>query len=367
MVEQENVLMQIADLCTYFYTDDGVVRAVDGVYLDIEKNKVLGIIGESGCGKTVLSLSMLRLISPPGRVVRGNILYYMENGSYIDLAKLSPKGSTMREIRGMHISMIFQEPMVSLNPLYTIGEQIIENVVTHTHITKKEARELAIHMLEQVGFPEPAKGIDDYPHQLSGGMRQRAMIAMALVCNPKLLIADEPTTALDVTVQAQVLELLKDLQQRMGMAVMIITHNLGVIAEIADYVGVMYLGKIMEYASTCDLFDQPLHPYTQALLKSVPYLAVQKEGKRKLETIKGDIPDPYARIEGCLFASRCSHFQQEVCTQDPPLVEVENAHQVRCWLYSQAGKILTEERAPRMEYKNNSLQFSFSVAKKHET
>jgi len=227
--------------------------------------------------------------------------------------------------------MVFQEPMVSLNPVYTIGEQIIESIVTHQKVPYREAREKAVHMLEQVGIPEPAKRIDDYPHQLSGGMRQRAMIAMALVCHPRLLIADEPTTALDVTVQAQILELLKRLQQEMDMAIMIITHNLGVIAEIADYVGVMYLGRIMEYASWTELFENPLHPYTQDLFRSIPYCARKKDRKR-LEVIKGDIPDPYARIEGCLYASRCSRFSYR-CLEDPPLVEKGDRHLVRCWLY----------------------------------
>lgn len=334
MIERrEDILIRIEDLCTYFYTDDGIVRAVDGVHLEIREGKILGIIGETGCGKTVLALSVMRLVPPPGKIVQGRILYYRENGDCVDLTRLPPKGSSMREIRGKHISMIFQEPMVSLNPVYTIGEQIIENIITHQRVTRKDARALAIRMLEQVGIPGPEKRIDDYPHQLSGGMRQRAMIAMALACNPRLLIADEPTTALDVTVQAQVLELLKDLQQRMGMAVIIITHNLGVIAEVADHVGVMYLGRIMEYAEVCDLFDSPLHPYTQALLKSIPYLTMRGGGKTRLEIIKGEIPDPYAKIEGCLFASRCPHFQN-TCMKDPPLMEVETGHRVRCWLYS---------------------------------
>ncbi|MBC7217338.1 MAG: ABC transporter ATP-binding protein [Candidatus Caldatribacterium sp.] len=332
MIEKKGVLLRIEDLCTYFYTDDGVVRAVDGVDLEVREGKVLGIIGETGCGKTVLALSVMRLVPPPGKIIRGEILYYRGNGSFIDLAKLPPKGNAMREIRGRHISMIFQEPMVSLNPLYTIGEQIIENIVTHQRMTRRDAKLLAIRMLERVGIPEPKKRVDDYPHQLSGGMRQRAMIAMALACNPRLLIADEPTTALDVTVQAQVLELLRDLQRKIGMAVIIITHNLGVVAEIADYVAVMYLGRIMEYAEVCDLFDDPLHPYTQALLKSIPYLGVQGRSKERLEIIRGDIPDPYAKIEGCLFASRCPHCKR-TCIEAPPLIEVKSGHQVRCWLY----------------------------------
>lgn len=332
MEGMENTLIKIEDLCTYFYTDDGIVRAVDGVGIEIEEKKVLGIIGETGCGKSMLALSIMRLVPPPGRIVRGKILYRYNDKDTIDLAELHPMGDMIRDIRGQHIAMIFQEPMVSLNPVYTIGDQIIENIVIHQNMRKRDARQYAINVLEQVGIPEPSKRIDDYPHQLSGGMRQRAMIAMALSCNPKLLIADEPTTALDVTVQAQVLELLKSLQHKIGMAIMIITHNLGVIAEIADSVGVMYLGKVMEYASLSDLFDRPLHPYTQALLKSIPSLAMQGETKRRLEVIKGDIPDPYSIIQGCSFASRCPNFM-ELCREDPPVVELDNGHKVRCWMY----------------------------------
>lgn len=325
-------LVHVQGLRTYFYTDDGVVRAVDGVDLVMYPGKVLGIIGETGSGKTVLALSIMRLVQPPGRIVQGNIFYAPGNGRCIDLTLLDPKGKTIREIRGKHISMIFQEPMVSLNPVYTIGEQIIENILIHQKVTPKEARDMAIHMLERVGIPEPEKRIDDYPHCLSGGMRQRAMIAMALVCQPKLLIADEPTTALDVTVQAQILELLKDLQRQMGMAIMIITHNLGVIAEVADFVGVMYLGKIMEYATLAELFENPLHPYTRDLFRSIPY-CVRRKDKKRLEVIRGDIPDPYAKIEGCPYASRCSRVSGK-CREDPPVIEKGNGHLVRCWLYA---------------------------------
>lgn len=325
-------LVHVQGLRTYFYTDDGIVRAVDGVDLVMYPGKVLGIIGETGSGKTVLALSIMRLVQPPGRIVQGSIFYAFGNGRRIDLTLLDPRGKAIREIRGKHISMIFQEPMVSLNPVYTIGEQIIENILIHQKVTPKEARDMAIHMLERVGIPEPEKRIDDYPHCLSGGMRQRAMIAMALVCRPRLLIADEPTTALDVTVQAQILELLKDLQKQMGMAIMIITHNLGVIAEIADFVGVMYLGKIMEYATLAELFENPLHPYTRDLFKSIPY-CVRRKDKKRLEVIKGDIPDPYTKIEGCPYASRCSQVSGKCC-EDPPVIEKGNGHLVRCWLYA---------------------------------
>ncbi len=324
-------LIQVRGLRTYFYTDDGIVRAVDGVDLVIHPGKVLGIIGETGSGKTVLALSIMRLIQPPGRIVEGSILYTSGNGKEVDLARLDPRGKAMRDIRGKHISMIFQEPMVSLNPVYTIGEQIVENITTHQNVTPKEARAMAIAMLEQVGIPEPNKRIDDYPHELSGGMRQRAMIAMALACRPRLLIADEPTTALDVTVQAQILELLKNLQKQMGMAIMIITHNLGVIAEIADFVGVMYLGRIMEYADLQELFENPLHPYTRDLFRSIPY-CVRKKDRKRLEVIRGDIPDPYTKIEGCPYASRCSQVFHR-CSEEPPVIEVRSGHIVRCWCY----------------------------------
>lgn len=324
-------LIQVRGLRTYFYTDDGIVRAVDGVDLVIYPGKVLGIIGETGSGKTVLALSIMRLVQPPGRIVEGSILYTSGNGKEVDLARLDPRGKAMRDIRGKHISMIFQEPMVSLNPVYTIGEQIVENITTHQNVTPKEARAMAIAMLEQVGIPEPNKRIDDYPHELSGGMRQRAMIAMALACRPRLLIADEPTTALDVTVQAQILELLKNLQKQMGMAIMIITHNLGVIAEIADFVGVMYLGRIMEYADLEELFEHPLHPYTRDLFRSIPY-CVRKKDRRRLEVIRGDIPDPYTKIEGCPYASRCSQAFHR-CSEEPPVIEVRSGHIVRCWCY----------------------------------
>ncbi|GAI88911.1 unnamed protein product, partial [marine sediment metagenome] len=258
--------------------DDGIVKAVDGVNLKIHRGETLGVVGESGCGKSVTALSIMRLIpAPPGRITRGKILYGENKEKSVDLIRLDSRESKMRNIRGGEIAMIFQEPMISLNPVYTIGNQIIESIMIHQKVTKKEAKEHAIKMLDRVGISDPAQRVDDYPHQLSGGMRQRAMIAMALSCNPSLLIADEPTTALDVTVQAQVLELMKELQQEFGMAIMIITHDLGVIAETSDNVAVMYLGKIMEYASAHDLFHHPMHPYLQALLKSIPSIVGKGE------------------------------------------------------------------------------------------
>lgn len=326
-------LIKVNGLCTYFYTDDGIVRAVDGVDLEIDQGKILGLMGESGCGKSVTALSIMRLIpSPPGRIVRGKILYRMDKEKILDLTKLDPMGDTMRDIRGKGIAMIFQEPMISLNPVYTIGNQIIEAVMVHQKVTKKEAREHAIKMLDRVGISDPQQRVDDYPHQLSGGMRQRAMIAMALSCNPNLLIADEPTTALDVTVQAQVLDLLKDLQNEFGMAIMIITHNLGVIAEISDNVAVMYLGKIVEYCDARSLFHNPLHPYMRALLRSIPSIAEGSKEKRRLEVIKGGVPDPFSVPQGCYFVPRCSEVM-DICKEEPPVIEVENGHRVRCWLY----------------------------------
>lgn len=326
-------LIRVKGLRTYFYTDDGVVKAVDGVDIEIDKGKILGLMGESGCGKSVTALSIMRLIStPPGRIVQGKILYRQDKEKIIDLTGLDAMGNIMRDIRGGGIAMIFQEPMISLNPVYTIGDQIIEAIIVHQKLTRKEAKEHAIEMLDRVGISDPAQRVDDYPHQLSGGMRQRAMIAMALSCNPSLLIADEPTTALDVTVQAQVLDLLKELQQEFGMAVMIITHNLGVIAEMSHDVSVMYLGKIVEYASAHDIFHNPMHPYLRALLKSVPSLAA-KGGR--LAVIKGTVPDPLSILRGCFFAPRCLETKK-ICQseEEPPVIEIEKGHQVKCWLYA---------------------------------
>jgi len=332
-LETNSYLINVKGLCTYFYTDDGIVKAVDGVNLKIRRGETLGVVGESGCGKSVTALSIMRLIpAPPGRITRGEILYGENKEKSVDLIRLDSRGSKMRNIRGGEIAMIFQEPMISLNPVYTIGNQIIESIMVHQKVTKKEAKEHAIKMLDRVGISDPAQRVDDYPHQLSGGMRQRAMIAMALSCHPNLLIADEPTTALDVTVQAQVLELMKELQQEFGMAVMIITHNLGVIAETSDNVAVMYLGKIMEYASAHDLFHHPMHPYLQALLKSIPSIAGKGE---RLAMIKGTVPDPLSILRGCLFAPRCLETKK-ICQseEEPPVIEVEEGHQVKCWLYA---------------------------------
>ncbi len=323
-------LIEIENLKTYFYTEDGVVRAVDGVDFTIEKEKTLGVVGESGCGKSVTALSIMGLIQiPPGKIEEGEILYH-RNGKAKDLTQLNPKGKEYRSIRGNEIAMIFQEPMTSLNPVYTIGNQIMEAITLHQHLRKKDARKKAIEMLHAVGIPLPEQRIDDYPHQLSGGMRQRAMIAMALSCNPSLLIADEPTTALDVTIQAQVLDLMNGLRKDFRTAIMFITHDLGVIADMADDVVVMYLGKIVEGSDVRSVYHNSKHPYTQGLMNSIPSLATKKE---RLVPIKGVVPDPFEVPPGCGFEPRCPHAMEVCKTQIPPLKEVASHHWAACWLY----------------------------------
>ena len=323
-------LIDVRDLRTYFYTEDGVVKAVDGVTFGIEPEGTLGVVGESGCGKSVTALSIMGLVPmPPGKITSGEIIFHRD-GQEIELTKLNPKGKAYRSIRGKEIAMIFQEPMTSLNPVFTIGYQIMEAIMLHQNVSKKEARQKAIEMLRQVGIPLPEQRVDEYPHQLSGGMRQRAMIAMALSCNPSLLIADEPTTALDVTIQAQVLDLMRDLQKKFRTAIMLITHDLGVVAEMCEEVVVMYLGKVVEHAPVRPLYHDPKHPYTQGLLKSIPSLATKKE---RLEPIKGVVPDPLDAPPGCPFHPRCPHAM-EICTREmPTLKEVGQDHQAACWLY----------------------------------
>jgi oligopeptide/dipeptide ABC transporter ATP-binding protein len=316
-------LLVVQDLKTYFHTSEGTYRAVDGVSFAIEQGKTLGIVGESGCGKSVTSLSILRLIpTPPGRIEEGHVYYRGR-----DLLALSERD--MRRIRGNDISMIFQEPMTSLNPVFTVGDQIAEVFQVHRKMSKREALKEAQRMLEQVRIPSPAQRVREYPHQMSGGMRQRVMIAMALACNPDLLIADEPTTALDVTVQAQILNLMEDLKAQFNSSIMMITHDLGVIAEISDYVAVMYAGQIVEYADVKTLFSNPLHPYTHGLLKSIPRIDEIKRQK-KLYSIEGNVPDPSAHPVGCRFHPRCPYMTPE-CREDvPPLFEVSPSHTLRC-------------------------------------
>ena len=317
----EDVLLDIRNLRTHFFTDDGVVRAVDGVSFPIRRGRTLGVVGESGCGKSVTALSILRLVSPPGRIVEGEILFEGR-----DLTKL-PEGE-MRSIRGHHISMIFQEPMTSLNPVFTIGYQIAESARLHLGKSRSEARDHAIEMLRRVRIPSAETRVDEYPHQMSGGMRQRVMIAMALACNPRLLIADEPTTALDVTIQAQILELMHGLQKEFGMSMMIITHDLGVVAEVADEVAVMYASKVVEYAPAAELFQHPLHPYTLGLLQSIPQLDTAR-GK-KLNVIAGSVPNPLNFPPGCKFHPRCPSAVEKCRAVEPQLRELRPGHWVAC-------------------------------------
>ncbi|MFH1923408.1 MAG: ABC transporter ATP-binding protein [Planctomycetota bacterium] len=318
-------LITIDNLKTHFFTDEGTVKAVDDVSLVIRKGQALGLVGESGCGKSVTALSIIRLISPPGKIVDGRITLD-DDGRPVVLTELPE--DEMRKVRGSEISMIFQEPMTSLNPVFTIGAQIIEAIRLHQAVDKAEARRLAVEMLDKVRIPVPEKRIDEYPHQFSGGMRQRAMIAMALSCNPRLLIADEPTTALDVTIQAQILDLLRNLQADVGMSILIITHDLGIVAETADDVAVMYASKVVEYAPVKELFENPLHPYTDGLFKSRPTLGQPKD--RKLNTIPGMVPSPLRFPQGCKFHPRCP-FRQSICeSEEPELREIRPGHQARC-------------------------------------
>ncbi|MFP4201167.1 MAG: ABC transporter ATP-binding protein [Bacillota bacterium] len=321
------VLVNVENLRTFFYTEDGEVPAVDGVSFHINRGETLGVVGESGCGKSVTSLSIMRLIpDPPGKILKGSSI------TFEDEELLTKSESGMRKIRGNDISMIFQEPMTSLNPVYTVGDQIMEAIELHQGLSEKEARQQAIEMLTLVGIPSPEQRVDEYPHQLSGGMRQRVMIAMALSCNPKLLIADEPTTALDVTIQAQILELMKRLKEEMGMAIMLITHDLGVIAEMAERVVVMYAGKIVEEGDVFDVFGDPMHPYTEGLLNSIPRMDAPT-GQR-LHVIEGVVPNPLAMPQGCYFNPRCP-YAMDVCLQEQPdLMQVEDDRKVACWLHS---------------------------------
>jgi peptide/nickel transport system ATP-binding protein len=335
----QDVIIKVENLHTYFYTDLGVSRALNGVSFDVPTGKVLGVVGESGCGKSVTALSIMQLIPDPGRIVRGRILLRTrETGSeIIDITALKRDSQVMRHLRGGKIGMIFQEPMTSLNPAYTIGNQIVEAILLHQKVDKQEAEMVAISMLEKVGMPNPGKVIRRYPHELSGGMRQRVMIGIALSCNPLVLIADEPTTALDVTTEAQILDLMRDLQADLGMTTMLITHNLGVVAQMCDQAVVMYLGRIVEQAPVDELFYHPQHPYTIALLRSIPHVGSRK--KMRLEPIRGMVPDPYASIQGCPFHPRCDHSKPGICdTRTPALTHISKNQSVRCFLISDQGE-----------------------------
>ena len=328
MTATGETILKVRDLRTWFFQDGRVNRAVEGVSIDLRKGQVLGVVGESGSGKSVTASSMMQLLPPLARVESGSIDFVTRDGETIDIATLDRNGRKMRSLRGSEIAMIFQDPMVSLNPVYTIGWQLVEMLRLHEPLTKAEAKERSIDLLRQMGIPSPEQRFDEYPHQFSGGMRQRAMIAMAVACSPRVLIADEPTTALDVTVQAQIFELIRKLRDDHGMATMLITHDMGVVAELADEVAVMYMGKIVESGSVDQVMEDPQHPYTQALIASIPILGKGKD--QHLEAIKGSTPDPYDRPPGCEFAPRCP-LAREICLQPPPNVSVGPGHEILCW------------------------------------
>ena len=328
-------LLSVRELRTHFFSRQGTVKAVDGLSFDLAPGETLGIAGESGCGKSVTTQSILRIVPKNGAIVDGSIMFESPSQGRVDLVTLDPQGSAIREIRGAEIAMVFQEPMTSFSAMHTIGNQIMEAIMLHQQVTKAQARAEAIEMLDRVGMPQPAATIDSYSFNLSGGMRQRAMIAMALSCRPRLLIADEPTTAVDVTIQAQVLDLIKDLQQELGMALIIITHDLAVIAELADTVLIMYLGQEVESAPVDDIFYQPRHPYTRGLLGSVPKLG--EGAAQKITPIRGSVPTHVERVHGCLFHPRCPDCMPGVCDGDaPPLLEVGAGHSAACYLYGGA-------------------------------
>ncbi len=324
-------LLELKDLRTYFDTEDGVVKAVDGVNLTIGRGETLGIVGESGCGKSVTAFSIMQLLpKPQGRIAGGEIRFHRREGDkteIVDIAKLPDEA--LRQIRGNRISMIFQEPMTSLNPVFTVGNQIAEAIILHQRKTPREARQMAIEILTKVGIPSPQLRIDNYPHEMSGGMKQRVMIAMALVCRPDLLIADEPTTALDVTIQAQILDLLRQLQAEIGMSIWFITHDLGVIAELAHKVAVMYASKVVEHSTVEELFANPKHPYTKGLFKSLPHTS---QGKERLETIQGTVPNPLDFPSGCKFHPRCPFAVEDCKKIEPALAPVKDreGHTVAC-------------------------------------
>lgn len=317
-------LLRIRNLRTYFYTSDGVVPAVDGIDLTIRRGHTMGLVGESGCGKSVTSLSIMRLVPPPGKIVEGSEIVLDDT----DLLALSQE--QMYEVRGGHVSMIFQEPMTSLNPVFTVGDQIAEAILAHKKVGREEAKNQTIELLRQVGIPQPEQRYKAYPHEMSGGMRQRVMIAMALSCQPELIICDEPTTALDVTIQAQILELLGELKQRLNTSLLLITHDLGVIAEMAEEVAVMYAGKIVEQADVVTLFKEPKHPYTQGLLSSIPMLATDRTSR--LNVIKGTVPNLLRLPPGCRFAPRCPHAMP-ICSEREPALLPNGKSRVACWLY----------------------------------
>jgi oligopeptide/dipeptide ABC transporter ATP-binding protein len=340
-------ILQVDGLETHFFTDDGVVKAVNDVSFSVRQGETVGIVGESGCGKSITSLSIMNMIPPPGKIVGGQVDFRRRDGEVLTITDYSSKSKEVRSIRGRDIAMIFQEPMTSFTPVYSIGRQIQESIMTHMELNKKDAKERAIELLDYVGIAAPRQRFDEFPHQFSGGMRQRAMIAMALACDPLLLIADEPTTALDVTIEAQILKLLRDIQEERGMSIMLITHDLSVIGEMADRVLVMYMGKLVERASCDDIFySASRHPYTEGLLESIPRI-----GRREaLSTIRGSTPNVYAIPPGCPFHPRCPYVMDVCKGEEPRLFEIEADHRAACYLYDpelpdEAKSTSDEERA----------------------
>lgn len=329
----DNTLIEVHNLKVHFNTDEGTIEALRDISFTVNRGETVAIVGESGCGKSVMARALLQIVPSPGQIKDGQVIYH-RNGQAIELTKLPPKGPEIRDIRGADIAMIFQEPMASFSPVHTIGNQINEAIILHQHVSRRDATQRTLEILKHVGMPQPSRIIDRYPHQLSGGMRQRAMIAMALSCQPQLLIADEPTTALDVTTQAQILRLLRDLQDEFGMAILFITHDLSVVSQFADRVIVMYLGEVVESADVITLFEEPKHPYTQALLSSIPRIGVGKDNR--LEAIAGSIPNPLHRPNGCRFHTRCTQKVQGICDRvEPTIIEVGEDHRVRCILYDE--------------------------------
>jgi oligopeptide/dipeptide ABC transporter ATP-binding protein len=335
MADQPNTILQVENLHTHFFTESGVIRALRGVDFSVERGKVLGIVGESGCGKSVTAQCIMNMLPGSGRVVDGKITYNQRNGSQtekVDITGLPPRGKAMRAIRGNEIAMIFQEPMTSLDPVYTVGSQLMEAITLHQNVTKQQGKEVAVDALAKVNLPEPVRIFDAYPHQLSGGQRQRVMIAIALSCNPTLLIADEPTTALDVTTQAQILDLMRALQEETQMSIIFITHDLGVVAEMCDDVAVMYLGKVVEQTTVDAAFHDPQHPYTRALLRSIPRMT--ETNQRRLDVIKGRVPDPSVVPSGCAFHPRCPEVVPGLCdVHTPEVISLDGGQKVRCLLY----------------------------------
>lgn len=334
-MQEKEYILRVQDLKTDFKVGRKTVHAVHGVTFDVQRGKTLCIVGESGCGKSVTAHSIMQLLPPNGMIAGGSIAYYTQSGACEKLSEYKRNGSRMRAIRGKEISMIFQDPMSTLNPVYTVGSQIMEMLKKHEKVDKAEGKARIIRLLGELGIPNPEIRYDQYPHEFSGGMKQRIMIAIAMICNPTLLIADEPTTALDVTIQAQILELIKKMQKTYGTSVILITHNMGIVVEVADDVAVMYMGRVVEFGSVEQVFTNPVHPYTKALMKSVPVLGMDKD--RDLTVIEGTTPDASTVFTGCEFAERCEFAKPECSRRFPKDIEVEDGHRVRCLLYEKGG------------------------------